>query len=105
MFQEEKQYEMVNYSQIEFDPQRALSLATLVKQLESEGVEIYKVTFYMRGFMLTFKDILGGAVLHDCSYGQEYGMWETIGMPWDGDDVSVHEPEELARMIGALKRG
>lgn len=105
MFQAEKQYGMVNFSQIEFDPQRVLSLATLVKQLESEGVEIDKATFYQRGFILAFKGIPGDAILHDGSYGQSSDEWETFGMPWDYDDVSVHKPEELARMIGALKRG
>lgn len=105
MFQEEKQYETVNFHRFEFDPQRAMSLSVLLTQLETEKVEIDKILFYQRGFMITFKDLPGDAVLHDGSYGRDFYMWETLGLPWDNDGVSVHEPKELARMLGALKRG
>lgn len=101
MFQDET----VNLHRIEFDPQRAKSLSEFITQLETENVEINKIVFCQRGFMITFKDLPGDAVLHDGSYGRDLGMWETIDMPWDNDDVSVHEPKELARMLGALKRG
>ena len=105
MFQEEKRFEPANFHRIEFDPQRAMSLSVLLTQLEAEKVEINKILFCQRGFMVTFKDLPGDAVLHDGSYGQARCMWETLGLPWDHDDVSVHEPKELARMLGALKRG
>jgi hypothetical protein len=33
------------------------------------------------------------------------GSWETIGFPWDYDDVSVHTAEELAFYLWALDNG
>lgn len=35
----------------------------------------------------------------------EIGQWETIGFPWDYDDVSMHTAEELAQMLAKLNRG
>lgn len=84
---------------------RVYSLAKLVTKTKKQGVELATVSFYQNGFMVTFKDIPGDAILHDNSYGRNAGLWETYGMPWDCDDVSVHSAKTLAKMLGALKRG
>ena len=34
-----------------------------------------------------------------------FGAWETIGFPWDGDDVSVHDADELAFYLRCLDNG
>ena len=41
----------------------------------------------------------GDAVLHKYSMGNKLNMWETMGFPWDYDDVSAHTTEELIRLL------
>lgn len=69
------------------------------------NVIISDITGLWGGFCVTFEDLPGDAILHDFSFGREAGMWETMGFPWDYDDVSIHDPVELARLLGALRRG
>lgn len=84
---------------------RVMSLAALASRLENEDVKINKVFLYQNGFQILFKDIPGDAIIHDGSYASDWGYFETIGMPWNNGDVSVHSPKILSRMLGALKRG
>lgn len=99
------------------------SLVDLVNACRTMGVEIDKVCQYQNGWHVTFKGFEGvDAVCHDGSYGNpihnryfdknkyhndwnEHGDWETIGFPWDYDDVSVHSAPVLAIYIAALKSG
>lgn len=91
------------YTNVELNKTRVNSLAHLVFHCDNLGVEIDKVIFYMHGFTVTFKGYPNAdAVLHDGSYGRDVGEWETIGFPWDYDDVSVHTSAQLANMINAL---
>lgn len=94
-----------NYTQVELNVERVKSLSKLIRACKKEGVEINKVFFYQNGFTVTFKGMKGDAILHDGSYGKETYSWETMGMPWDYDDVSEHTAKELATLLGQLKRG
>lgn len=80
------------------------ALVKLANQCAKEGVEIEKFGTLNNGFYVTFRDVTGDAVIHDFSYGHENGLFESFKMPWDHDDVSVHTPEELGMLLGALKR-
>lgn len=99
------------------------SLVDLINACRMAGVEVDKVCHFQNGWHVTFKGFKGAdAVCHDGSYGNpiynrywetdkyhndwtEHGDWETIGFPWDYNDVSVHSAQELALYISALKNG
>ena len=95
------------------------TLVDLVNACRALGVELDKVQYFQNGWRVTFKGFDGDAICHDGSYGspnhmrsflgEEYpndwtqsGSWETIGFPWDRDDVSVHDSQTLAYLISAL---
>ena len=117
---------MTNYT--EFSPKQIdaayiNSLVDLVNACRANNVEIDKVSHFQNGWHVTFKGYShADAVCHDGSYGspcpfwlgeERYqndwscrdGLWETIGFPWDYDDVSAHEAQELAEYLAALNRG
>ena len=99
------------------------SLVDLINACRAVDVEVDKVCHFQNGWHVTFKGFDGAdAVCHDGSYGSpcymagyfkkghdndwsRTGNWETIGFPWDYDDVSVHSAQELALYISALKNG
>lgn len=60
------------------------------------------VTPMMDGFRFSFRDDdgeeIGDGVIHRGSYHHDSCI-ETIGMPWDEDDVSTHTPQELAILL------
>ena len=84
---------------------KAFALARLIWFCEENDVEIEKVAFFNNGFTVIFKNLSGDAICHDGSLANRFGMWETMGMPWDRSNVSVHDPEALAKMLSALKKG
>lgn len=84
---------------------RRQSLDTLRIECLFNGVIISDIKGMWNGYQVTFEDLPGDAILHDYSYGREDYAWETMGFPWDYDDVSIHDPATLARMLGALRRG
>lgn len=116
---------MTNYTEYTCKPIDAAyinSLVNLVNACRECRVEIDKVGHYMNGWHVTFVGHDGDAICHDGSYGSpcymagyldkghdndwsRVGRWETIGFPWDYDDVSVHSAYELATMIRALNDG
>ena len=99
------------------------TLVDFINACRKNGVKINAVKHFQNGWHITFTDCLGDAVCHDGSYGSpnyapefypetayqndwnKSGEWETIGFPWDGGDVSVHNSEELAQLIAAYQRG
>jgi len=98
------------------------SLVDLVNACRYRHVEIDKVCHFQNGWHITFVGHPhADAVCHDGSYGSpcsfwlpdgghnndwsRSGSWETIGFPWDYDDVSVHTAEELAFYLWALDNG
>ncbi len=95
----------MNFEQQNIPVDRVYSLTRLVSACEKNNVGLENVVFFQNGFQVLFEDMPGDAVLHDYSYGNKACMWETIGFPWDCSDVSVHEAETLAKMLGALKTG
>ena len=86
------------------DKVRINSLAMLIKACNAHGVEIRELALVQNGFLVRFEGISGDAALHDATYGNITGEWETL-MPWDYEDVSVHGPVRLAQMISAYLKG
>lgn len=68
-------------------------------------IKVDKIRFLHHGFQVLFEGMDGDAILHDGSYGNKRNHWETIGMPWDEDDVSTHDAYTLAHMIAAYLDG
>ena len=109
------------YSPIYVDGAYVNSLVELVNNCRVVGVKINTVQTFLNGWRVTFEDFEGDAICHDRSYGSPCspngafvnpdndwyasGMWETIGFPWDNDDVSVHTAFELADLLYELKEG
>lgn len=98
------------------------SLVNLVNACRAVNVPIHKVETYQNGWRVEFLGFTGDAVCHDGSYGNpihnryfeknkhhndwsEEGKWETIGFPWDYEDVSVHTAGELASFLAILRQG
>lgn len=114
----------VAFTPLTIDAAFVNSLVNLVNACRKNDVMIDEVIHYQHGWLVTFKgyDKSMNAVCHDGSYGNpihdryfeedkyrndwnEVGYWETIGFPWDYDDVSIHSAEELAEMIHKLNMG
>ena len=99
---------MTNYNEftpVAINPIYVNGLVELVALCRAHNVEVTKVQFFQNGFRVEFEVDDGDAILHDGSYGRNDGTWETIGFPWDGDDVSCHDSDTLAKMLNALKTG
>ena len=69
------------------------------------GVEVDKIRYLYHGFQVTFVGIEGDAILHRGSIGHLRNYWETMGMPWDEDDVSAHSAFTLVHMIKSYLDG
>ena len=69
------------------------------------SIELEHVHFYQNGWQVIFKGLPGDIILHDGSYGHECYLWESYGFPWDYDDVSTHDTEEIVNLLAALKNG
>ena len=80
------------------------ALADLVAACKKYDVEITTVKYFMNGFLVLFEVEGGDAFIHDGAYGRMTGEWETIGFPWDYDDVSCHDAETLAQLLAQLKQ-
>lgn len=118
---------MTNYSEFTLktiDAAYINALVNLINACREWRVELNTVQHFQNGWRVTFKNYIGDAICHDGSYGspnyapQFYpestnkndwgnndGLWETIGFPWDCGDVSVHSAEELAYYIHCLDSG
>ena len=113
-----------NYTQKPIDAAYINALVDFINACRENRVELDTVQHFQNGWRITFIGCAGDAVCHDGSYGSpnyapdlypnttnqndwddSSGAWETIGFPWDGDDVSVHESEELAQMIADYQHG
>lgn len=93
------------YNFITLDRERVESLYQLMRACDTLIVRVRDIQYFMNGFRVTFEDWKGDAILHDGSYGHGAYEWETIGFPWDGDDVSVHSPKDLAFLLHSYKYG
>ena len=76
------------------------SIVHLVIACRKYDVKIDKIFTFQNGWRVTFKGFKGDAIEWDRS-----GSWETMGFPWDGDDVSVHDTEWLAQALRWLEDG
>lgn len=59
----------------------------------------FAVTPFFDGYKWMFFDNEMDVVIHSGSYGHEEGLVESIGFPWDDDDVSSEYPEDMVRLI------
>ena len=123
MTNQEKQNlkERMHFTPMQIDAAYINTLVELVSACRAQNVEIDKVSTFQGGWHVTFKDHEGAdAICHEGSYGSpcyycmnvnhqndwsRSGSWETIGFPWDGDDVSVHDANELAFYLRCLDNG
>lgn len=116
---------MNNYTEFtakQIDAAYINSLVELINACRANEVEIDEVWHYQNGFHVTFKGHKhADAICHDGSYGSpcpyylnknqhnndwsRSGLWETMGFPWDYDDVSIHSAEQLADYLLALNHG
>ena len=78
-------------------------LTQLVQACAEYGVGIKEITNLYNGYCVQFNlpdgTMKADAILHDGSYGNTNLDWETMGFPWDENDVSVHTAEKLASLI------
>lgn len=98
------------------------SLVNLVNACRAYNINISEVHFFQNGWHVTFEGYKDAdAICHDYSYNSPFymrrffnypendwsrvGDWETIGFPWDENDVSVHSAEKLAYYLYCLKIG
>ena len=93
----------VKYVQQEIPMERVFALVDLINRCMDNDVQIKKVIHFQNGFSVVFEGMDGDAVLHDHSYGNSFCEWETVCMPWDGEDVSVHDTETLVKMLTNVK--
>ena len=112
--------ENMHFTPMQIDAAYINSLVELVNACRAQHVELDKVCAFQGGWHVTFKNHEGAdAICHDHSYGSprygaffdknvpnndwsRSGSWETIGFPWDGGDVSVHDADELAFYLRCL---
>lgn len=113
--------ERMHFTPMQIDAAYINSLVELVNACRAQSVELDTVQTFQGGFRVTFKGYDGDAICHDHSYGSPcytffdenmhkndwcmLGAWETIGFPWDGNDVSVHNADELAFYLRCLDNG
>lgn len=81
------------------------ALVDLHNQCNQRGVSFSNVTFFQNGFCVTFENIDGDAVMHDGTTPYRGYFWETMGMPWDYDDISLHSSIGLAQLLAAYLHG
>lgn len=91
------------FTAYKIDVNRTIRLVLLLAECERLGVEIKEVGMMQNGYVVTFKGHENAdAILHDNSFRNETNEWETMGFPWDNDDVSTHDAKTLARLIYRL---
>ena len=95
----------LEYTPVECDVVFCVYLSDLLQECISEGVEIASIKAFQTGFSVMFKDVPGDAICHKNSYGHNFGLWETLDMPWSEQNRTVHTAEELAKMIAAAQNG
>ena len=80
-------------------PEKVTTLANLIHLCNIFNISVCDIFFIHNGFAITFENWDGDAVLHKYSMGNKHNMWETMGFPWDSNDVSAHTTEELIRLL------
>lgn len=82
---------------------RAFELAKLITECNKYDIHIEKITFFQNGFQVIFEGFKGDVILHDNSYGSNRLLWESLGFPWDYDDVSVNSTDSLVALLRIWK--
>ena len=114
--------EQVMFTPRQIDAAYINSLVDLINACRKYSVKIDKIFAFQNGWQVIFDGFKGDAICHDHSYGSpcygggfdnslhtnewdRRGKWETIGFPWDHEDVSVHSAEWLAQALRWLEDG
>lgn len=84
---------------IELNMDRVMSLVHLINLCTENDIKVVRVRTFMNGFQVLFEGFEGDVILHDRSYGNNLGLWETYRFPWDYGDVSTHTAEELVDLL------
>ena len=80
------------------NPEYTKPILTLANELSQRNVP-HTINVIWDGLQIRFPWNGGDLVCHSGSYCHEYGQVESMGCPWDGEDVSVHDPEEVIVLI------
>lgn len=76
--------------------------ADFISECYRLAVPIPVIIPFEHGFRFSFRDEndeeIGDGVIHWGSYNNDSQI-ETMGMPWDEEDVSTHTPQELAILL------
>lgn len=84
------------------NPQYLLIAADFLSECVRLAVPVPEVARMFDGFGFSFQDDngkeIGDGIIHRGSYSHNSCI-ETMGMPWDEDDVSTHTPQELAMLL------
>jgi hypothetical protein len=80
------------------NPEYAKPILKLANILVEKAVPLTIVTLW-DGLQLRFSWNHGDVICHTGSLGHEYGYVESMGFPWDKDDVSCLRVEDMAQAI------
>ena len=80
------------------NPEYAKPILTLSNQLTERNIP-HTVKVIWDGLQIRFPWNNGDLVCHSGSYGHNYGAVESMGCPWDGEDVSCISIEEALERI------
>lgn len=70
----------------------------LNRKLKKAGYQFICKPLY-DGYQWTFSEFSGDIVIHWGSYGSRYGHFESMGMPWDGDDCTECTANEIIEWL------
>ena len=73
-------------------------ISSIYGQLTHRGVPVTMNPLW-GGYQLRFHWCNGDVIMHPYSYYNSEGMVESMGFPWDEDDVSIHTPSEMIELI------
>ena len=80
------------------------AIGMLEGMLEREDVP-YKQNKIWDGYQLTFPWTGGDVVCHNGSYNSAWGHVESMGFPWDDEDVTEDDVGSMAQRIINLYKG
>lgn len=83
------------------NPDYAKPILTLANALTEQKIP-HTLNVIHDGLQIRFPWCKGDFICHNWSYGHESGWVESLGFPWDYDDVSCSSVEEAIANITSL---
>lgn len=80
------------------NPEYAKPILTIVNALSEHNIP-FTLKVCWDGLQICFPWNYGDVICHAGSYGHTEGKVETMGCPWDGEDVSTLSVEDAIKMI------